>query len=78
MIRAYFGKRFVTSLLALTSFGSYNKRVSGFVPSSLRPNPSLPLRTSDTRKRYTPLQNQKYLNYNIYVMAILIGNIPYT
>jgi len=27
-----------------------NKRVSGFVPSALRPNPSLTLRTSDTRK----------------------------
>lgn len=30
--------------------GSANKRVSGYVPSALRPNPSLSLRTSDTRQ----------------------------
>lgn len=29
---------------------AYNKRVSGFVLSVLRPNPSLMLRTSDTRQ----------------------------
>jgi len=29
--------------------GSHNKRVSGYVPPALRPNPSLSLRTSDTR-----------------------------
>jgi len=35
-------------ILVLTH--SDNKRVSGYVPSALRPNPSLPLRTSDTRQ----------------------------
>jgi len=29
---------------------AYNKRVSGFVPSALRPNPRLSARPSDTRQ----------------------------
>jgi hypothetical protein len=46
-------ERFVASLLALTSFGSYNKRVSGSAHSvRLSPNfaPLSLCKTSDTRQ----------------------------
>ena len=47
MVNNGFGaERFVASLLALTSFGSYNKRVSG---SGFQPSPKSPSATSDTR-----------------------------
>ena len=47
IIVGFGAERFVASLLALTPFGSYNKRVSG--SAMLRPNPRY-ARTSDTRK----------------------------
>jgi len=48
MVNNGFGaERFVASLLALTSFESYNKRVSG---SGCQPSPKSPSVTSDTRQ----------------------------
>jgi len=48
MVNNGFGaERFVASLLALTSFGSHNKRVSG---SGCQPSPKSPSVTSDTRQ----------------------------
>jgi hypothetical protein len=48
IIKSRRAERCVGSLIAVTSFGSYNKRVSGF--ATLHPNPRLSARTSDTRQ----------------------------
>jgi len=55
--------------VASSPFGAYNRRVSGF-GLCLRSNPSLPLRTSDTRKTLSEMSTvalrKSFLNINTY------------